>query len=370
MKIAIVTGSRADWNGLGMVAKCLRDQGAVVQIVAVGQQANCNESLKTISSDGFKAIIGAPNLKRDSAHIVATNAGRAVEATAKALHEIAPDMVLILGDRFEILSAATAAAIMRIPIAHIGGGDVTEGSIDNKLRYAITALADLHFATNNDSMARMVQEGPPLMGEFYMVGNPAIDRIMQTPVVSRETLFKQCLRLEPQQYNILVVFHSATKEAEPWAECAEMIRALKQLESASFLMLGTNDDVGSLHIHHLLQKFADRHGILRNNLSPSVFYSALTHFDCMVGNSSSGLVETATFGIPVVNIGNRQTGRLSPRNVRTCQSNADAILHTIKIQLAEGRKGCENPYGDGQSAPRISKIMMEYENADRRIESA
>lgn len=357
MKIAVVTGSRADWNGLGMVAKCLRaDYQAGVDVIAIGQHADSEESLQTIIADGFDPKLCRTNFRDD----MAVGAGAAALAASGALDALGwPDMVLVLGDRFEILGAATAAALKNIPLAHIGGGDLTEGSIDNKLRYAITALSSVHFVTNEESRDRLRRIGN---GTLCLVGNPALDRIAATPIVSRETLFKE-LALIPSKKNVLVAYHAATREARPWESCAQMLSALDGID-ASFLVLGTNADTGSDAIAQLLAEFCD--GAFpaakrqwRGNLSPELFYSALAHFDCMVGNSSAGLVETASFGINVVNIGDRQTGRLAPRNVRTYKADEAAIAYGVKMALDLPRQPQPNPYGDGHSAPRIAKTIVE-----------
>ena len=173
MRIAIVTGSRADWNGLGMVAKCLRaDYGALIDVIAIGQHQGSSESLQTINGDGFAPRVFATNFNDD----MAVGAGVACSTVGGVLGDARPDIALVCGDRFEIAGAALAASLRRIPIAHIGGGDITEGSIDNKLRYAITALADLHFVTNQDAMDRLTKMG---YKSVYLLGNPALDRIEQ-----------------------------------------------------------------------------------------------------------------------------------------------------------------------------------------------
>ena len=356
MKIAVITGSRADWNGLGMVAMALRDRGADVAVVAIGQHHDRPESLETIKADGFAPLVLKTNMGED----MAAGAGMACKATAEALGRILPDLVIVLGDRFEIAGAATAASLRRIPLAHIGGGDVTEGSVDDKLRYAITALADLHFVTNSMALARIARIIGDREGLIYKTGNPALDRISKTAMVTRETLFAE-LRLQPSSRNILVAYHAATREADPAKGCRELIAALHRLSDASFLVLGTNADMGSEKIEALLRQFTKDmpRAVMRGNLAPQLFYGALAHFDCMVGNSSAGVVETASFGIPVVNVGDRQKGRPLPINVESCPPHWEAILRAVVDQLSKTRMVCSNPYGDGDSAARIAAIIMQ-----------
>ena len=181
-------------------------------------------------------------------------------------------------------------------------------------------------------------------------------------MLNREELFK-AIGLKPSQHNILVAYHAATREPNPVTACATMLHALRDLKDASFLVLGTNADTGSPQIAESFAEFCaglGDHAIWRGNLSPDLYYGALAHFDCMVGNSSAGLIETATFGIPVVNIGDRQTGRIAPRNVRTYAATRSAIGHGIELALALPRDPQPNPYGDGHSAPRIAKIITEW----------
>ena len=361
MKICLITGSRADWNGLGMVGKCLRDQHKVdVQVIAIGQQAENEQHLNTVIEDGFD-----PQVVRTNFHDMAVGCGKAMLMLGPLLAHDTPDMVLLCSDRFEILGAASAAALLKIPIAHIGGGDVTEGSIDNKLRYAITVLSDLHFVTNKDAARRILNFVTPDV--VHNTGSPALDRIAQTSIIPRDKLFKE-LELAPSKRNIIIAYHAVTAEPDNGLSgCRAMLNALAQFKDATFLVIGTNSDVGSedisemltdLYAHEPVNSLCKR-GWRHDNLSPELFYSALTHFDVMVGNSSAGLIETAGFGIPVVNIGNRQKGRPAPANVQHCDDVMQIINMAVTMALRDGRKVCANPYGDGHSAPRIAKIIVD-----------
>lgn len=358
VRITIITGSRADWNGLGMVGKRLRDEYQVdVRVIAIGQHADNEKHLFSVIADGFDPRVLRTNYKND----MAFGCGSAVTAIRTALMGAPPDIVLLLGDRYEILGAATAAALLRIPIAHIGGGDITAGSIDDKLRYAISALADLHFVTNGQSYDRLYDRVDPQA--LHEVGAPALDRIRETEIVSRETLFDS-LGLQQCAKNIIVCYHAATRDEDTLGGCHQMLSALRMLDAdVGFLVLGTNTDTGAHEIEDTLRRFvlgAPGVRVMQENLPPELFYSALAHFDCMVGNSSAALVETASFGIPVVNVGDRQKGRLAPRNVIHSKADMDAVHVCLKLALAGRCVATENPYGDGHSAPRIAEIMVEH----------
>jgi|SRR5882672_490025 len=176
-------------------------------------------------------------------------------------------------------------------------------------------------------------------------------------MLTRDELFTQ-LRLMPSKKNILIAYHAETTLDCPWEPCRVMLDALRTFE-ASFLVLGTNADTGSEAINALLTEFVEARPdrLWRGNLPPELFYGCLAYFDCMVGNSSAGLVETATFGIPVVNIGERQSGRTSPLNVTTCKPEREAIEACVTMALRTQRQPKPNPYGDGKSASRIARVI-------------
>ncbi len=362
MRIAIITGSRADWNGLGMVAMALRDAGHDVTIIGTAAESITPAA---IAGDSFSSQGGWTESSGDTQLGVAFTMADSLAWVARSLSGLKPDLVILCGDRYEILAAAVAAAMLRIPIAHIAGGDVTRGSIDDRLRNAITMLADLHFPTNDYSYERILIMQMTSIG-VHMVGSPAVDRIRVTPRVSRRAFFNE-IGL-PNGPTVVVSFHPATAEPEPTRGCIEMLAACKDLNDEvkpkhlNWLLIGSNADAGGQEIERLMLIFksiCDGRSAFVRNLPPHLYYSAL-ECDMLIGNSSAGLYEAPSFGIPVVNIGDRQKGRLAAANVRTCAPTRDAILYTMKLQLAEGRKPCVNPYGDGHSAPRIAKIIGEW----------
>jgi UDP-hydrolysing UDP-N-acetyl-D-glucosamine 2-epimerase len=366
MQIACITGSRADWNGLGMVAMALHDAEHDIRVIATGQHLEGAGTTDLIAADGLNYSVAPLYRTKDRPIDIAEAAGAAVTVMGRALDSLKPDLVVLCGDRYESLSAATAASMLRVPIAHIAGGDVTEGSLDDKYRNAITMQADYHFPTNEWSAQRLTDKMGIDGARVHQCGSPALDRIRVTPLVSKEQLFGQW-SVEPKR--ILVSFHPATNEAEPTRGCIEMLAACKALDDEIkpahylWLLLGSNADAGGREIDRLMLIFKSRCGDRSTfvaNLPPQLYYSALAYCDLQIGNSSAGLYEAPSFGIPVVNIGNRQTGRLAAANVRTCAPTREAILHTMNLQLAEGRKPCANPYGDGHSAARIAKIIEEW----------
>lgn len=365
MKIAIVTGSRADWNGLGMVAKALRP-AADVRIITCGQHSDMPESRAVINGDGFDySMIHMPsgNLAIDTVECASIG----LAALGHVWTQLKPDLVLLAGDRYEILSAAFSAAMMNIPIAHIAGGDITEGSIDNKLRNAITALSDLHLVTNAAAYHRLLEHGPR---PPVLTGSPAIDRIEKRERVSRETFLNQMrsIGLSPRALNILVSYHAPTLELDPVIGCVEMLSALEHIANktdAAFILIGSNADAFGRTIDELLLGFAGAYRLRSAfvaNLPPNIFYSALDHCNLMIGNSSAALYEAPSFGLPVVNIGRRQLGRMTAANVFTVDPpTAGAIADAAALQLRVGKcDPCRNPYGDGFAAERIAFQVFKF----------
>jgi UDP-hydrolysing UDP-N-acetyl-D-glucosamine 2-epimerase len=377
VRVVVITGSRADWNGLGMVAMALRDAGQDVQIIATGQHVygRPKTGLDVLIEDGFDGVQAIPgpvdrsiaDALTDAPLDVARASGWLTISIANALGDLKPDLVMLAGDRYETLAGATAATLVGIPIAHLAGGDVTEGSMDDKFRNAISMMASLHFATNRLSADRLRRM--EVSGAVHDEGSPALDRIRVTPIVTRETLFNQLASdgFNPCERNVLVAFHPATVGEDPTRACAEMLHGLTELDAVlnvGWLMLGSNADAGAKKIEDMLRTFigcCENGGAFVHNLPPQQYYSALAHFDLMVGNSSAGVYETAGFGIPVINVGTRQAGRIAPANVIGCPAKRERVLMAAKLMLGTGRMVCKNPYGDGYSAKRIAQTIGEWQ---------
>ncbi len=359
MKLLFVTGSRADWNGLGMVAKEAVAAGHDVIVAATGQHIWGTEPTNwIIEEDG----LGRPYMLGDESDEPPDNIPGMHGLIAKDLSEFlsqAPignsDMVVLAGDRWEVHAAATAAALMTFPIAHIAGGDVTRGSLDDKLRDSITMLSQVHFPTNEPAATR-IDDMTGGGARIYQYGSPALDRIRATPIWTRQDTFAG-LGIGDAKRTILIAYHPDTLEIDPAAGCHEMLGALACfLADTTFLIIAPNADAGSDKVGRLLRTFAAMAPNARmiSNLPAQVYYSALAHFDLMIGNSSAGLYEAPSFGIPVVNIGDRQDGRIEATNVISVRANEMEIRAAVAGMLAGGRTAnCKNPYGDGHSAPRI-----------------
>lgn len=364
LKVCVVTGGRADYGLVEMPMRAIRaSKHLVLQLIVTGQHLNAG-GLRVIERGGFvpDAVIDM-QLGHDDPQALTHAAGRELGGLADAFARLTPDIVLLLGDRYEILAAAYAALVANIPIAHLCGGDVTEGAFDDAIRHAITKLAHLHFVTNAQAQQRVRQMGEQ-SSRIHLVGSPGIDAILNTPTLTRADLL-QDLKLPDRERTFLITFHPATLSASPVADCREMLAALDTFADTNFIFTGVNADPGASSIAGEIQAFCDAHpdsARYRNSLGAQRYYSALAHSDVVVGNSSSGLYEAPSFGIPTVNIGERQTGRIKATSVFDCPAERSAIEVAIVQALRFDATGVENPYGDGHTSSRIVSVLEDIKD--------
>lgn len=265
--------------------------------------------------------------------------------------------MLLLGDRYETLACASAAMLARVPIVHLCGGDISEGAVDDVIRHAVSKLSHLHFPTNSDAARRLRQMGEA-PERVHMVGSTGLDLLLATPIMPRDAFFDR-LKLQPRKHMLLVTMHPVTL-ADPAAEARALVTALAALgDDVGLIISGTNADTGRHGITRLLEDLAaTRPGtVLVPSLGNALFVNALAHCDCMVGNSSLGLYEAPSLGIPTVNVGIRQQGRLRASSVTDCAAEPDVIRAAIVAALGRGRVSTRNPYGDGHASRRIVEVL-------------
>lgn len=358
LRVCAVTGSRADWSLLSVPLAGLRDDPAfALSLVVTGQHlvAAAGDTVRIIENEGFHIDERVDmKLTDDTATGVTKSLGQAVIGFAGALDRLKPDLMFLLGDRYEILAAAQAALIARVPVAHLCGGDVTEGAMDEAIRHGITKMAHIHFVTNEDAGRRVRQLGED-PAQVHVVGSPGLDRIRMTPVMTRDDFFA-AVDLAPRGRTLLITFHPVTLEHDSDTQCAEMLAALDdQGPDTGLIFTGANADTGGRKLDTLIGKFAAAHdnAVVHASLGTERYVAALAHADAMVGNSSSGLYEAPSFGLPAVNIGDRQAGRPRAASVIDCPPARDAINAAIGQALEMDRSDIENPYGDGHAADRI-----------------
>lgn len=361
--ICIVTSNRADYGLLFWLMKEIQaDTEFKLQIIATGSHLSPEFGLtyKVIESDGF--IIDEKIemlLSSDSPIGTIKSLGLATIGFADAFDRLKPDMVILLGDRFEILAAAQAALIAKIPISHLIGGDITEGAYDDAIRHSISKMAQLHFVTNEMS-ARRVQQLGENPKHIYNVGSPGIDYITRIKLLTRDELEKD-IAFQFKEKNLLVTFHPVTLDNVSSAEqFAELLKALDSFrEYIGIVFTKSNPDPQGRIINKMIDDYVKIHPAARSytSLGQIRYLSMIAQVDVVVGNSSSGLYEVPSFNKPTVNIGDRQKGRLQASSVVNCPAKAlnikQAILHALNIDCSN----IHNPYGDGNSSKRIFSIL-------------
>jgi UDP-N-acetylglucosamine 2-epimerase (non-hydrolysing)/GDP/UDP-N,N'-diacetylbacillosamine 2-epimerase (hydrolysing) len=307
-------------------------------------------------------------LASDSAGSIAKSMALGLIGFSNAIDDLQPDLVMVLGDRFEILAVAEAALVHNVPLVHIGGGDTTEGAIDESIRHAITKMAHLHLVTNADATRRITQMGED-PSRVHIVGNPGLDHLLRTPMLDRQAL-SQCLGHPLGARNFLITFHPVTLEPEDARQQQQaMLQALDQLsEPASLWFTRPNADAGGRELACDLDAWAATrpHAQVFTSLGQQRYLSLMSQVDAVIGNSSSGLCEAPSFRIPTVNIGDRQRGRLAGNSVIHCLPQTDSIKTAIEAALCMDCSAAVNPYGDGQSTARILSALASFQT-DREV---
>jgi UDP-hydrolysing UDP-N-acetyl-D-glucosamine 2-epimerase len=299
--------------------------------------------------------------RQDTARGMADAMAGALAGFARAYSTLKPDCLLVLGDRFEMFSAVSAAVPFRIPVAHLHGGELTEGAIDNQFRHAISKLSHLHFVATPACRQRLVQMGEEPW-RIHVTGAPGLDNVKQVGRVSRRQLMDR-LGFPASTPFLLVTFHPETLGTRPAAQDLQEVLSALEATGMAVVMTYPNVDTGRGKIISLLQAAARRNLNFRlvDNLGTSLYFSAMEHASAMVGNSSSGIIEAASFKLPVVNVGNRQAGRERSLNVVDVPCERKAVGVAIARVLSPGfsvkMKACRNIYGDGKAAPRIARVL-------------
>ncbi len=362
-KICVVTGSRADY-GLLYWPMCLiqADPEFELQIIAAGMHLSpqFGFTYKTIEDDGFRIDAKVETLlSGDSPVAVAKSLGLGIIGMADVLEHLQPDIMMVLGDRYEIFAAAQAAMTARIPLTHLAGGDTTEGAMDEAIRHSISKMAHLHFVSNEAAAERVrrLGENPE---HIYNVGSTGIDYIKRIQLIPRHKL-ETVLDFKFKDKNLLITFHPATLDPVPSQEqLNELLIALDFLPAETGLLFTkANADMEGLSMNRMLEQFVKAHSNARlyDSLGQSLYLSTVAQVDAVVGNSSSGLYEVPSFRKPTVNIGYRQKGRMQAASVINCLPRAGDIRESIYRAFDLDCSLIINPYGDGNSSERIIQVL-------------
>lgn len=363
-RIAVVTTSRADYGHLRWILEGLQAHpGIDLRLIATGAHLaeRFGRSVDEIEADGITVHERLECLLDSDTDLgMAKTIGLATLGLADCLARLRPELLLLIADRYEMLAPAAVALALRIPIAHIEGGEVSEGAIDEAVRNALTKLAHLHFTPTELSRRRVLGMGEEPW-RVHRVGAPSLDYLRRAELLERDAL-EAALQWPLEERVVLVACHPVTLAESPTGETDALYQALGALPHQT-LFCFPNADMGSRELIDRARAFCARRPAARLfvNLNPVLYWSLLRQVSVLVGNSSSGIMETASLGLPTVDIGDRQRGRQRPANVLHARPEADEILDRIAQALDPGFRASlcdlENPYGDGRAAERIVRIL-------------
>jgi len=370
IKIGVITGSRAEYGLLYWVLKGLQiDQDFELQLIVTGMHLapEYGYTFKEIEKDGFKIDKKIEILlSSDSSVGVSKSMGLAQISFSEVFEELKPNIILILGDRYEIFSAASAAMIANIPIAHCHGGETTEGAYDEAIRHCLTKMSHIHFTSTENYRNRVIQLGEQ-PERVFNVGALGIESINKLKLLSKKELEKK-LNINFKKKIALITFHPPTLENNTAEEqINELLLALNKLENTTLIFTKANADNKGKAINKLLEEFVGlqpEKAKLFDNLGQLNYLSCLKHFDVVIGNSSSGLLEAPSFGIPTVNIGDRQKGRIKAKSIIDCKPEekdiSQAIEKALSSDFCDFSKKCSNPYGNGNSSEKIITSIKKF----------
>ena len=367
-KVCVVTGTRAEYGLLYWLMKEIeQDEEFVLQVVVTGMHLSPEFGLtykeieKEFNIDKKIEML----LSSDSAVGISKSMGLAQISFSEAYDELQPDLVILLGDRYEIFSAATAAMISRIPIAHLHGGETTEGLIDEPIRHSITKMSHLHFVAAEEYRKRVIQLGES-PSRIFNVGGLGIENIKRLKLLSKEE-FEESINFKLAKKNILVTFHPVTLEtATAKEQFQELLKAIDALTETHVIFTKANSDTDGRVINKMIDDYVSKHSnsIAFTSLGQLRYLSALQFIDAVVGNSSSGLAEAPSFKTATINIGDRQKGRIKAGSVLDCLPKKNHILEVLKkadtVEFKAVLNKVENPYGTGYASKKIITVLKNY----------
>lgn len=369
-KICVITGSRAEYGLLRVLMQLIKeDSELTLQVIATGMHfgSEFGATYENIETDGFDIDRKVEMLLRsDSGSGTSKSVGLGVIGMTDALSDLKPDLIVILGDRFEILAAATAALFMRIPVMHIHGGELTEGSLDDSIRHAITKMSHIHCVASEVYLHRVIQLGE-MPERVHCVGGLGVDALKRITLIDRSEL-EEVLNFKFQRKNLLVTFHPVTTDTQLGRnQMRELLNTLEDYNDTGLIFTSPNADAGGRELSVMVDSFVASHPNARAyaSMGHQRYLSCMAQCDGVIGNSSSGLLEAPTFNKGTINIGNRQAGRLRASSVIDCSPSRKEIklalnqLYSTKFQL--GLSGVLSPYGNGGASERVVNIIKTLE---------
>jgi len=374
-KICVVTGTRAEYGLLRWVMEGIRESEQLeLQVIATGMHLSPEFGLtyREIEQDGFHIDRKVEMLlSADTPSSISKSMGIAMIGFADALEQLKPNLVLLLGDRYEIFAAAAAAMIAKIPIAHLHGGETTEGAFDEAIRHSITKMAHLHFVAAEEYRKRVIQLGEH-PDRVFLVGGLGIDNILRLPLLNRQEL-EQALDFPLGKRNLLVTFHPVTLEQETSVpQMQGLLQALTLQQDTHLIFTMPNADTDGRVLFKMIEDYVKEQPETRKaftSLGQLRYLSCLRHVNAVVGNSSSGLAEAPSFRIGTINIGDRQRGRLKAKSVIDCEPNQQSIQKAFERLYSnafqEQLTSVQNPYGEGGASEKIVKMLKNLRFEDQ-----
>lgn len=365
-KICVVTATRAEYGLLTPLMKRIRDDEELeLQVIVTGMHLSPEFGLtyKAVEEEFFINKKIEMLLSSDTPVAISKSMGLAQISFAEAYDQLMPDIIVVLGDRSELIPIVSSAMIMNIPIAHISGGEITEGAQDDAIRHSITKMSHLHFTATEIYRKRVIQLGEQ-PERVFAVGEAGLDNMFDLTLLTKEA-FEKSIGFSLNKKNILVTFHPVTLEqGSAKAQCQALLDAIDTLKETHIIFTKANSDADGRIINAMLEDYVQQHSdksILFTSLGQLRYLSALQFVDAVVGNSSSGLVEAPSFKIGTINIGNRQKGRIKAKSVIDCTIESDAICKAFDTLYSktfqEQLKDLKNPYGNGDSSIKIKNIL-------------
>jgi GDP/UDP-N,N'-diacetylbacillosamine 2-epimerase (hydrolysing) len=363
-KICVVTGTRAEYGLLYWLIKGINDDPELeLQLLVTGMHISPEFGLtwKQIEQDGFPISRKIEILlSSDSSIGISKSMALAQISFAEALDQLKPDLLILLGDRTEIFSAASTALIAGIPIAHIHGGEITAGAYDDAIRHSITKMSLLHFTATEEYQQRVIQ-----MGErpetVYNVGAIGLDNIKRLKLLSREE-FENSINHKLFSKNLLITFHPVTLDYySANIQFTQLLKALDELKNTLLIFTKPNSDKGGRIIIQLIDEYVQKNknkAVSFVSLGQLLYLSAMSHVDAVVGNSSSGIIEAPVLNVPTINIGDRQKGRIMGQTIINCQPSKEKIIDAIHTAFNFDRSiPRKHPYGEGNTSNKILGII-------------
>ena len=365
--VCVVTGSRAEYGLLYWLMKEIQTaKDLELQIIATGMHISpeFGNTYRQIEQDGFKIDKKVEMLLSSDSEVGITKSmGLGLIGFADAIDNLKPDLIIVLGDRFEIFSAVSAAMIAKIPVAHLHGGEATEGAFDESIRHSITKMSHLHFTATEEYKKRVIQLGEQ-PERVFNVGAVGVDNIKKLTLLSREE-FEKSIDFSLAQRNLLITFHPVTLEnATAREQFANILQVVDKQVDTHLIFTKANADTNGRVINQMIDEYVTLHpekAIAFTSLGQLRYLSALQYVDGVVGNSSSGLLEVPSFKICTINIGDRQRGRIKADSVIDCDTSVESIQSSLNKLFSplfqEQLQQIKNPYGNGGASKKIVEII-------------